>query len=49
MKKDYAAIKIDVIFMKGADVITASDPTSLTVGEFKWEWLKNGFTQGGEE
>ena len=48
MKKDYASIKIDLIFMKGTDVITASGPTSLTIGEFKSEWL-NGFIQGGEE
>lgn len=48
MKKDYAGIKIDLIFMKGADVITASDPASLTVGGFKSEWL-NEFAQGGEE
>ena len=48
MKKDYVGIKIDLIFMKSMDVITASGPTSLTVGEFKSEWL-NGFTQGGEE
>ena len=49
MKKDYASIKIDLIFMNGADVITASELTSLTVGGFKSEWLGNGFFQGGEE
>lgn len=49
MKKDYASIKIDLIFMKGADVITASEPASLTVGGFKSEWFGNGFIQGGEE
>ena len=46
MKKDYVVIKIDLIFMKSADVITTSGPTSLTVGGFKSEWL-NGFEQGG--
>ena len=49
MKKDYATIKIELIFMKGADVITASELTSLTVGGFKSEWFGNGFIQGGEE
>ena len=46
MKKDYVAMKIELIFMESADVITTSATT--TVAEFKLEWL-NGFNQGGVE